>query len=371
LVPLWPVVIFWNLKRLAAGRAVPAEWPLLSVIVPARDEGEKIEEAMRSLLALDYPHLEIVAVDDRSRDDTGPLLDRIAREDSRLTVIHVKELPDGWLGKCHAMHSGAQRARGEILLFTDGDVLFSPHTLRLAVTYLLNKPLDHLCLNPQLVPGGYWENALVACFGLLFFAAFKPWLIPTRWPGAYCGIGAFNLVRRDAYGAVGGHERIRLDVLDDVNLGKILKQSGYRQQLLLGGDLIQVRWQNSFWGVIKGLEKNSFAAVHYSVIELLAVTVVFLLVFFGPYIGAGLGLAVWQDFRMLPYLLTVVLLHASYITIGIRIAGGGAIGPVLPVTFALFIYLMWRSAAVVLRQGGVRWRGTLYPLAELRRNQVR
>ncbi len=361
----------WNLKRLTVGIAPPAEWPLLSVVVPARDEGEKIEAAMRSLLALDYPHLEIIAIDDRSRDETGPVLDRLAAEDERLRVIHVTDLPAGWLGKCHALHTGAREARGVMLLFTDGDVLFSPQTLRLAVTYLVRKPLDHLCLNPQLVPGGYWENALVACFGLLFFAAFKPWLIPTRWPRAYCGIGAFNLVRRDAYRAVGGHERIRLDVLDDVNLGKILKQSGYRQQLLIGGDLIQVRWQNSFWGVIRGLEKNSFAAVHYSLVELIGVTLLFLVVFFGPYVGAAFGLALWHDGRMLPFLLTVILLHASYITIGIRVGGGSAIGPALPVTFALFIYLMWRSAAIVLRQGGVRWRDTFYPLDELRRNQVR
>jgi len=360
----------WNLKRLASRHAPPAEWPALSVIVPARDEGAKIEEAMRSLLALDYPNLEIIAVDDRSRDETGRVLDRLAGADPRLTVIHVRELPDGWLGKCHALHSAAQQARGDMLLFTDGDVVFAPQTLRLAVTYLLRRPVDHLCLNPQLVPGGYWENALVSCFGLLFFAAFKPWLIPTRWPGAYCGIGAFNLVRRDAYRAVGGHERIRLDVLDDVNLGKLLKQSGYRQQMLLGGDLIHVRWQDSFWGVIRGLEKNSFAAVHYSVAELIGVTLLFLIVFFGPYVGAGIGIAVGHASLVTPFLLTVILLHATYMTIGIQMGAGGAIVPALPVTFLMFILLMWRSAVIILRQGGVRWRDTFYPLAELRRNQL-
>jgi glycosyltransferase involved in cell wall biosynthesis len=364
------VVLLWNLKRLTVGCAPPAEWPLLSVIVPARDEGEKIEAAMRSLLALDYPNLEIIAVDDRSRDATGAILDRIADEDHRLKITHLTELPAGWLGKCHALHTGAQQARGKILLFTDGDVVFSPQALRLAVTYLLRKPLGHLCLNPQLIPGGYWENALVACFGLLFFAAFKPWLIPTRWPRAYCGIGAFNLVRREAYWAVGGHERIRLDVLDDVNLGKILKQSGCRQEMLLGGDLIKVRWQNSFWGVIKGLEKNSFAAVHYSVAELIGVTILFLIVFFGPYAGAATGLALGENDRVEPYLLTVILLHASYATIGIRVSGGALIVPALPATFAMFIFLMWRSAWITLRQGGVTWRDTFYSLADLRQNQL-
>lgn len=358
------MVLRWRLKRLAERLSPPAEWPTLSVIVPARDEGEKIEAAMRSLLTLDYPDLEIIAVDDRSRDQTGPVLDRLAAEDARLTVIHVAELPPGWLGKCNALHVAAAQARGDYLLFTDGDVLFAPQTLRLAATYVIRYKIDHLCLNPALVPGGYWESALIACFGTLFFAAFQPWLIPTRWTGAYCGIGAFNLIGREAYGAIGGHERIRLDVLDDVKLGKLIKQAGYRQRLLIGDDLIRVRWQNSFWGVIRGLEKNTFAQLRYSIRRLVASTLLLLVVCFGPY----LGLVLWPE--VLPYFLSVALLHASYALTALRIGGGIGIVPVLPITFGIFIYLMWRSAIVVLRQGGVRWRETFYPLEELRSNQL-
>ena len=365
LVPLWPFVLRCRLKRLARGLPAPQDWPALSVIVAARDEEPKIETAMRSLLALDYPRLEVIAVDDRSQDATGQLLDRLATEDARLTVVHVHELPAGWLGKCHALHAGAERAHGEYLLFTDADVVFSPKALRLAVAYALDRRLDHLCLNPALVPGGYWENALIACFGMLFFAAFRPWLIPTRFRGAYCGIGAFNLVRREAYRAAGGHEPIRLDVLDDVKLGKLLKQHGCRQQLLVGDDLLRVRWQDSFWGVIRGLEKNSFANFGYSLIRQTAVSLLLVVVFFVPYLGPLL----WPDRRAVPYVLTLLLLQASYALVGRRLGGGLRLAPALPLTFVLFLFLMWRSALVVLRAGGVRWRGTLYPLEQLRRNQ--
>lgn len=322
---------------------------------------------MRSLLALDYPNLQIIAVDDRSRDQTGAVLDRLAAADARLTVIHINELPAGWLGKCNALHQGAQQAKSEFLLFTDGDVVFAPQALRLAVTYVVDRRLDHLCMNPQLIPGGYWENALVACFGMIFFAAFKPWLIATRWKGAYCGIGAFNLVRRSAYCAVGGHEPIRLDVLDDVDLGKLIKRGGFREQLLIADDQVHVRWQNSWWGVIRGLEKNSFAAAHYSVVELIRVSLIMAVVFFAPYAG----LAVWHDARGIPYVLTVILLHATYAHTAWRLGGGWGIWPVLPANFAMFLFLMWRSAVIVLRQGGVRWRDTFYPLDELRRGQLR
>ncbi len=178
------------------------------------------------------------------------------------------------------MHRGAQIASGEWLLFTDGDILFAPQTMRLAISYVQHHRVDHLCLNPGLIPGGYWENAMTTCFGMLFMAAFKAWLIPTRWKGAYCGIGAFNLVRAAVYRDVGGFQRLRLDVLDDVNLGWLIKRAGYRQQLLAGDDLIRVRWQNSFWGVIRGLEKNSFAALHYSVGELVWSTLLLAVIFF-------------------------------------------------------------------------------------------
>ena len=367
LVPMWLIVSCWRLKLLAARLPAPAAWPVVSLIVPARDEGAKIEQALKSLLAIDYPGLEIIAIDDRSQDATGAIMDQLAAEDARLRVIHVAELPTGWLGKNNAMHRGAQIAGGEWLLFTDGDVLFAPETLRLAISYVQHRRLDHLCMNPGMIPGGYWENALTACFAMLFFAAIKAWLIPTRWKGAYCGIGAFNLVRAAVYGDVGGFERLRLDVLDDVNLGRLVKHAGYRQQLLAGDDLIRVRWQNSFWGVIRGLEKNSFAALHYSLGELIRSTLLLLVVFCTPYAGFFF----WQQPAAWGYLSSVALLHLTYGYLAARSGTGLRIAPVLPAMFLTFIFVLWRSAIITLKQGGVRWRDTFYPLEELRRNQLR
>ena len=179
LAPIWPAVWTRWLRRRAEGLPVPSEWPLLTVIVPARDEGPNVEAGLRSLLASDYPRFEIIAVDDRSTDETGAIMDRLAAGDPRLRVIHVGELPVEWLGKNHAMHVAAQSARGEVLLFTDGDVLFQPETLRLAMLVFERQRLDHLCLLCEFIPGGFWENAAVAYFGMVFFASVKPWLIAT------------------------------------------------------------------------------------------------------------------------------------------------------------------------------------------------
>src|ERR1700693_4382257 len=144
LVGGWVAFVFWvagvapslisllsrSLDSVVAELEPPAVWPKVSIIVPARDEAEKIEAAMRSKLAIDYPDFELLAVDDRSQDQTGAILDRLAAEDPRLCVIHLTSLPEDWLGKSHAMQVAASHAQGEFVLFTDADVFFSPDLLR-------------------------------------------------------------------------------------------------------------------------------------------------------------------------------------------------------------------------------------------------
>ncbi len=367
LVPSVVWLLFRTLDRRAAKLSGPEVWPVVSVIVPARDEAEHIEESLCSLLASDYPHIEIIAVDDRSQDGTGDVMDRLSAEDARLAVIHVSHLPEGWLGKNHALDAGAQTAGGEYLLFTDGDVIFKPDAIRLAIVYAEDHSVDHLCLVPKMIPGGYWENSLVAYFGLIFALGMQPWLVPTSLKRAYVGVGAFNLVRADAYRQAGGHELIRLDVLDDIKLGKLMKRSGFRQDVLLPGDRVRVKWQNSAWGVIRGLEKNAFASLDYSLAKMAFVTLNFSLLFVLPYVAV----ATLRDARCQGYAATLVLIHILYATMGKTFGSGWSVLPALPVAAVGMLAAFWRSAIVTLRQDGVHWRDTFYPLAELRRHLYR
>lgn len=367
LLPQWALIGLRRLRRLTAGAPAPPYWPSVSVVVPARNEGAKIEAGLSSLMASDYPALEIIAVDDRSTDDTGQIMDRLAERDARVRVIHLRELPEGWLGKNHAMHFAARESHGELLLFTDGDVLFAPEAIRLAVTYLLEKKIDHLTLNPRLIGGGFWEQALICYFGMMFFASLHTWLITTRLKIAYVGIGAFNLVRRSVYDSIGGHAALRLDVLDDVMLGKLVKQYDYRQDLLLAEELLRVRWQDSLWGVVRGLEKNGFAGAGYSIPVLVFFTLTILSLHLVPYVGA----------LLLPFpesatfLGSIVLFHATVAFIGLRMGGGIAVTIVMPICMPLFLFTLWRSAVLTLWRGGVRWRETFYPLDQLRAGRLR
>src|SRR3990170_8479721 len=212
-----------RLVERAGSMPEPDAWPKVSVIVPARDEAERVGEALRSLARLDYPVLEVIAVNDRSRDETGAIIDRIAAEEPRVRALHIAELPEGWLGKCHAMQTGAMRADGELLLFTDGDVVFAPETLRLAMRFLVGRRLDHLALMPGLVSGGYWEDAAKSYFAMLFLVGVRAWAAGSASRDIYVGIGAFNLVRRTAYEGIGGDEALPLEGGGDPMLGEKIK----------------------------------------------------------------------------------------------------------------------------------------------------
>ena len=367
LLPLISTIHFRTLTKRSDPLEPPAVWPLLSVVVPARDEGPHIAAGLKSLLNSDYPHLEVIAVDDRSRDLTGPVMDELAALDSRLKVIHVQDLPAGWLGKNHAMHRGQQAAQGEWILFTDGDVIFARDALSRAVKFAIHDKLDFLSLFPRMIPGGYWENALITFFSLAFMAGTKPYLVRTPDQGAYVGIGAFNLVRRSSYIACGGHVPLRMEILDDVRLGQLFKNYQLACEILVAEELVQVRWQHSLWGAITGLEKNGFAALGFSTCRLVLMPLALLTGAYLPYVVPLLC----PDIRASGYLATLVLMHGMFGFLGVRLARSFWLWPAFPVALLLTQFAFLRSGWLTLRQGGVRWRDTFYPIELLRQNSYR
>ena len=364
-----PLLTLWwrRFPKLARRTQAPEVLPKVTVVVTAKDEGDRISSCLSSLLASDYPDLQLIAVNDRSQDTTGQEIDRLAATDSRTRAVHIDELPPEWLGKNHAMWQGASQASGDWILFTDGDVLYQPDTIRLAVSWAVGQRLDHLAIIPSMLTGGYLETALVSFFGLIFAAATQPWLIrmPTR--HFYAGVGAFNLVRRDFYEAAGGHHPLAYEIADDLRLGQLLKRHGARADLLVAGDLLQIRWQQSAWTTITGLEKNGFAALKFSIPRTCLLVTSAILFFFAPVLALALcsGPVTWGFAAAL----TVSRLCYS--------AGAHVLGTrpwVLPMLLPsalgiLFAFL--RSMIITLRQGGVRWRDTFYPLGELRRRMYR
>ena len=233
--------------------------PGVSVIIPALNEAEAIEPALTSVLGLDYENLQIIAVNDRSTDGTGQILDNMQCKDSRLQVIHVEALPSGWLGKNHALMKGSTQATGDYLLFTDADIVFEESTLKRAMGHVLANRLDHLSMLFEVrVKSGLLAAMMIEfAAGLLF--RFKPWKARNPNSKRYMGIGAFNLVSAQAYHHIGTHEAIAMAPIDDILLGKCIKEKGFRQDCLTGYGYVAVEWYRSVPEMIKGLQKNIFA----------------------------------------------------------------------------------------------------------------
>jgi glycosyltransferase involved in cell wall biosynthesis len=340
--------------------------PPLSIVAAARNEAHGIETAITSLLGLDYPRLEIIIVDDRSTDETGAILERLARRHPRLKTARISELPEGWLGKNHALYLGAAEASGELLLFTDADVVFEPSTLRRAVALMEEEELDHLSAIPDVKVPGLALNAFVAAFGVFFSLYARPWKARDPRSRHHVGIGAFNLIRATAYRAIGTHRAIAMRPDDDLKLGKLVKKHGLRQDVAYGRGLISVEWYASLGEMVDGLMKNAFAGVNYSLWAAAAAGAGLLVMHVWPFLALFITYGVTRVLNGVSVMLIVLLFRISARYIGSRP------GYVLafPAAALLFAYVIWRSAFLAVVRGSVTWRGTAYPLAQMRANRV-
>jgi hypothetical protein len=340
--------------------------PRLSVVVAARDEDPSIGQAVGSLLAQDYPDLEIIVVDDRSSDTTGDVLRALAVKDRRLLVLRVDELPAGWLGKNHALWWGAERSTGEWLLFTDADVVFAPGALRKAVAYAAAEGLDHLTLAPRLVARGLPLRAFVAFFGYAFIALWGAYLANDPKSTRGVGIGAFNLVRRSAYERIGTMSALSLRPDDDIRLGRRLRAFGFRQRVLNGNDLLSVEWYPSLGAAIRGLEKSMYPSMEYRVVDAVGVLLYLGATMVWPFVGV---LLLGGIDRVLLAVVVACLMAGLLETYrqSMRPLSPSALvlALLLPLSALCFGYAIARSVYLAETRG-VRWRGTTYPLSLLR-----
>ncbi|HUB85427.1 MAG TPA: glycosyltransferase family 2 protein [Rhizomicrobium sp.] len=352
----------------------PAGNPRVSIIVPARNEEQTIEAALRTLVSLDYDNYEVIAVNDRSTDRTGEIMEEVASHSTKtalggpakIRVIHHNELPAGWLGKTHAMWTAANQASGEWLLFTDADVLFKPESLRRALAYAEAEPADHVVLFPRMIMKRPGEYMMIAFFQTMFMFGHRPWKVADPSTDDHMGVGAFNLVRRSVYDAVGTYQTLRMDVLDDMKLGKVVKNGGFRQRNVFGGDLISIRWAHGAMGVVNNLTKNFFAVLSFQWWRTLLSLFGLAFVNLGPFVGTALA----HGWARLPYAVALGAMFLIYLGMSWRSGVPPYYFLLHPVSTTLFIYTLARSMTLTLWNDGIEWRGTKYPLEELRKGMV-
>jgi glycosyltransferase involved in cell wall biosynthesis len=275
----------WNrLPSLPDDPQLPAAAPSVCLCIPVRDEARELPAALDSWVAQDYPNLRILVVDDGSTDGSTELLAaRAAASPDRLRVLRNDQLPPGWLGKNHALDLASRQPEAlaaEWLLFADGDVQASPDLLRRAVAFALHQPTDILALVPAVDAAGAGERLILPMAACAFLLVVPPHQVPNPRHPAFCGVGAFTLVRRRAYDAVGGHAGAPLEAIDDMMLARRVKAASFINRVARGGPDLHLRMYHGLVELVRAMRKNTAALPHWWLLPL--VLPLFLLVGLAP-----------------------------------------------------------------------------------------
>lgn len=362
-------VLSTGMKKMKRLEAQPgyngSSGPKVSIIVPACNEEENISTALQSLLSQDYPNLEIIAVNDRSTDNTGNIIETLAQGQSKLTYHEITALPAGWLGKCYALQVGAGIANGDYLIFTDADVRLEKTVVSRAMNYVANRQLHHLTLIFKNKSPGWLLNSFVLDAGLGLLALFRPWKLSDKKAWYFLGIGAFNMVEKKAYLQIDGHRQIRMQPIDDIILGKFLKRSGCNQDCLLGDDFVTVPWYSSLRQMAIGLEKNMFTILHYRFWAVVPALFIFGVITIFPQWGAVFCTGKTQIACCAAVVIRLLIFLRGLMEqkLPLYYFAGGLITPYIT------CYVLLRSVFVTMKNKGIVWRGQHYPLGELKKQE--
>ena len=347
-----------RLHRNALSPEPQAPSPLVSILIPARDEERTIERTVRAMLAQTWSAIEVIVVNDRSQDRTGEILASI--DDPRLIVHTGEEPPPGWLGKPWALHQASLRARGELLLFVDADVIYQPEAVAAAVERIETSGVAMIALLPDVVMKSFWEHVAMPMLSIAAFAFMPLWFANRTKVGVLgTGAGTGNLARRDAYDRVGGHEALKDAVVDDVALSRLFRRNGFRTEAVRADDVVAVRMYHTLGEIIDGFTKNTFAVFGNHVVYT-AVAVAGMFVFhFAPYVVALTGDPV--------AIATVALITVTRLIIftTLRYPLWNAI-LFHPLMIALWAWIVCRSAWYSGIRRQLRWRGRTYDAARTR-----
>ncbi len=374
----WIVAASWAWKAITAARGLPkvpdlnlpehdrspTGNPSVTVIVPACNEEAAVAACLTSLLHQVYPNLHIIAVDDRSTDRTGQILDTLAAANpTQLTALHIHHLPRGWLGKPHAMHTAVQQAGNpDWLLFTDADVLFAPDAIRRSLAFAETERADHFVTLPTPIIRTRGEAMLLSFLPLLALWATRPWRVADPNTRDAIGVGAFNLIRATAFHRLGGFEAIPMEILEDLTLALRVKLSGLRQRVAFAPGLVGIHWAPGALGVVNVMTKNLFAVFRFRIVFLVFACLWLLVVCVGP------AVALFHRSTRTPALIAVTSIATLYRLFSRSHGISAWNARLFPVAATLFAYSLLRSLVITLQQRGVLWRGTFYPLRDLRQN---
>jgi chlorobactene glucosyltransferase len=335
--------------------------PLISILVPARNEERSIAACVESLLAMNYPNFEVLVLDDHSTDETYPILCRLRDRDPRLRVLVGAELLEGWYGKPNACWQLAQAARGEYLLMTDADCEFAPDTLLLALGAITANHADVISLSPDLVCESFWERLIIPLQYMIIFAFLPSYMIRhSRHHWFAAAHGAFFFLRRETYFDLDGHRAVRQELAEDIKFAQHVKKSGKTLWYGDGSRAYSVRMYHNLAEIWSGFSKNAFPAFDKNLPLFTSTLMMLALVFVLPPIFAFWGWAHGRDWAWLP-LFVYLSMVGMRLCLSARFRQDGILEALLhPFAWAAVIGIGINSARLALSKHGATWKGRAY-----------
>jgi chlorobactene glucosyltransferase len=348
----------------------PSDLPRVSIIIPAKDEEGQIARCLESVVAQKYPDFEVIAVNDRSTDRTGAILDEIASRDARLRVMHVRTLPAGWTGKNNALCTALAEARGEWLLFVDADVVLEPDALVTTMTIAAERNVDLLSVVPALRSETYWESLIAPLGGAIVSSmAMVALTNHNHFRKIAWANGQYLMVRRAVYDAIGGHRAVSGQIGEDVVLAQRAKLAGYTTRVQWATDLAAVRMYSSLPGLVRGWSRTFYTGSFGRPWRIL-LTITFLIACcFSAYLAIALGI----ERRFHPKdaydgyaWIFAGIVHLALLTQFLRVSYAWSGNPrrnafLFPLGGTLMIGILLRALWQTIT-GRVEWRGTSYSM---------
>lgn len=369
------IIIYWvhnqyHLDIIVTSTPPPKDGPLISICIPARNEENNIRRCVEAALNQDYPNIEVIVLDDRSTDATLTQLKEIASRDSRLLPISGSDLPEGWAGKPHALYQASAVARGEWLCFVDADTFLKPEAISSCYAKALETEADLFTVMTDQILGSFWEKVVMPLVMTALSVGFSPRKVndPNRRDAV--ANGQFILIKRSIYNLIGGHEKVKDQIVEDKAISEQVKWNGHRLVVADGMQLVRTRMYTSMPGMWEGWTKNIYLGLRDHVGMLL-------LGAFGASLGliAALFLPVWplmgliwyvksDEWMALVVILESLLIWGYLLYYRMVIARKMNISPwyawTTPLGAGIFAAMMLTSAWKVISGQGVTWRGRTY-----------
>lgn len=352
-----------NIKRVNfdESKRVDKEIPLISVLIPARNEEENIGECVTSLLNSDYPHLEIIVLDDNSRDRTYQIVRILSRSHKNLRIIKGQKLPPGWNGKNWACHQLAYAAKGDWFLFTDADTRHRTNSVSAAIRAAEKKQSHFVTAIPGLIMKTWAEKLILPVIHFAFFVLMPYKLINlSKNSRVAIGIGPFLFIQKKRYFSCGGFESIKTEILDDMALAKRVKQDKGKLAVIDGTEIVQVRFYRCFKEIWSGLSKNSFQAIGSSPHFLVGIFAACYFLFIYPYLYLATAIYYSQSI-MIPFI-QVLLISLIRIGLSSRFKTNITYSLLHPLMILLILFILLNSFRLSLFGKKVEWKERLYPV---------